>query len=154
MYAPAFGRSPPREGVSFLEEEGPVLVARQYLYNDEDEPPAPAIAAASSLCAHTGEDEDDSLAVVFSANTGAGRAHTPQRLNRTHTPQRLRSSSILHTAAAPVQQPPRGGEGRRQPLGRRKQRRWENDNLLGVEKFLRGRHAYEEGDAQHLTVRG
>lgn len=27
------------------------------------------------------------------------------------------------------------------------------DNLLGVEKFLRGRHAHEEGEAEHLTVR-
>eukprot|EP00903_Cladosiphon_okamuranus_P012159 g11406.t1 len=45
-----------------------------------------------------------------------------------------------------------GGEARRQPLGRRKQRRWDNDNLLGVERFLRGRHAHEEGEAQHLTV--
>lgn len=35
-----------------------------------------------------GEEEDDSLEVIFSAETGAGRAHTPQRLNRTHTPQR------------------------------------------------------------------
>lgn len=26
------------------------------------------------------------------------------------------------------------------------------DNLLGVEKFLRGRHAHEEGEAEHLTV--
>lgn len=32
--------------------------------------------------------EDDSLDVVFSADTGAGRAHTPQRLNRSNTPQR------------------------------------------------------------------
>ena len=26
------------------------------------------------------------------------------------------------------------------------------DNLLGVEKFLRGRHALEEGEAEHLTA--
>lgn len=26
------------------------------------------------------------------------------------------------------------------------------DNLLGVEKFLRGRHAHDEGEAAHLTV--
>ncbi|CAM9738051.1 unnamed protein product [Scytosiphon promiscuus] len=152
MYAPAFGRSPSREGVSFLEEEGPVLLARQYQTESPATAAVTAPAAASPRHAHTGEDEDDSLAVVFSANTGAGRAHTPQRLNRTHTPQRLRSSSILHTAPAPVQQVSREGEARRQPLGRRKQRRWENDNLLGVEKFLRGRHAHEEGEAEHLTV--
>lgn len=33
-------------------------------------------------------DEDDSLEVVPSSDTGDGRAHTPQRLNRTNTPQR------------------------------------------------------------------
>lgn len=33
-------------------------------------------------------DLDDSLDVVFSADTGAGRAHTPQRANRSNTPQR------------------------------------------------------------------
>lgn len=100
--------------------------------------------------------EDDSLDVVFSADTGAGRAHTPQRLNRSNTPQRPRSSSLLNIAPAPVHistASNRGGGGaRRQPLGRRKQRRWDNDNLIGVEKLLRGRHASEEGEAKHLTV--
>lgn len=33
-------------------------------------------------------DEDDSLEVVPSSDTGDGRAQTPQRLNRTNTPQR------------------------------------------------------------------
>ncbi|CBJ30357.1 expressed unknown protein [Ectocarpus siliculosus] len=154
MYAPAFGTSPPRE-------EAPVLIARHYETRDDRQRSPSHGGAVESVHHHpdgrTGhDDEDDSLAVVFSADTGAGRAHTPQRLNRTHTPQRLRPSSILHTAAAPVQQSSatrREGESRRQPAGRRKQRRWENDNLLGVEKFLRGRHAHEEGEAEHLTVK-
>jgi len=66
MYAPSSGSSPSL-GV------GPILVARR------EEAPVSHVMP---------EDEDDSLGVVFSANTGAGRAHTPQRLNRTHTPQR------------------------------------------------------------------
>ncbi|CAN0232546.1 unnamed protein product [Ectocarpus sp. 12 AP-2014] len=152
MYAPTFGPSPPRE------REAPVLIARHYETRDLQR--SPFHGGANESVHHDGrtrhDDEDDSLAVVFSADTGAGRAHTPQRLNRTHTPQRLRPSSILHTTAAPVQQSSvirREGESRRQPAGRRKQRRWENDNLLGVEKFLRGRHAHEEGEAEHLTVK-
>ena len=75
MYAPAFGRSPP--------SDGPFLVARHHGtqgVSDGD--------AMRSPDGHMREDEDDSLAVVFSADTGAGRAHTPQRMNRTHTPQR------------------------------------------------------------------
>lgn len=75
MYAPAFGRSPA--------QDGPLLVARHYgtdAVSDGDN--------SRRADVHTGEDEDDSLAVVFSADTGAGRAHTPQRMNRTHTPQR------------------------------------------------------------------
>ncbi|CAB1119158.1 unnamed protein product [Ectocarpus sp. CCAP 1310/34] len=153
MYAPAFGPSPPRE------REAPVLIARHYDTRD-DRQRSPSHGGAVESVHRDGrtghDDEDDSLAVVFSADTGAGRAHTPQRLNRTHTPQRLRPSSILHTTAAPVQRSSvvrREGESRRQPPGRRKQRRWENDNLLGVEKFLRGRHAHEEGEAEHLTVK-
>lgn len=70
MYAPAYGCSPP--------EDGPFLVARHYGTE----------GVSDGDNRHTGEDEDDSLAVVFSADTGAGRAHTPQRMNRTHTPQR------------------------------------------------------------------
>lgn len=62
MYTPAFGNSP---------SLGPILIARR-----------------DQVDSYVPEDEDDSLAVVFSADTGAGRAHTPQRLNRTHTPQR------------------------------------------------------------------
>lgn len=84
MYAPAFGRSPP--------QHGPFLVARHYGTGSPAESDGDIISAASAAAAvggvHTGEDEDDSLAVVFSADTGAGRAHTPQRMNRTHTPQR------------------------------------------------------------------
>ncbi|CAM9604536.1 unnamed protein product [Ectocarpus sp. 4 AP-2014] len=151
MYAPAFGPSPPRE------REAPVLIARHYEARDDRQRSHGGAVESVRHDGRTGhDDEDDSLAVVFSAETGAGRAHTPQRLNRTHTPQRLRPSSILHTAVAPVQQSSairRDGESRRQPAGRRKQRRWENDNLLGVEKFLRGRHAHEEGEAEHLTVK-
>ncbi|CAM9850205.1 unnamed protein product, partial [Ectocarpus sp. 13 AM-2016] len=152
MNAPTFGPSPPRE------REAPVLITRHYETGDVQSSPFHGEAIESvHPDGRTGhDDEDDSLAVVFSADTGAGRAHTPQRLNRTHTPQRLRPSSILHTTAAPVQQSSvirREGESRRQPAGRRKQRRWENDNLLGVEKFLRGRHAHEEGEAEHLTVK-
>eukprot|EP00904_Undaria_pinnatifida_P012368 jgi/Undpi1/8261/HiC_scaffold_25.g10731.m1 len=149
MYAPAIARSPARDGVAF--DEGPYLIKR---HGDGDDNSG---AVVEEVVARAGEEEeeDDSVAMVFSADTGAGRAHTPQRLNRTNTPQRRRSSGLIHTVAAPVQQAPAvrgGGEARRQPLGRRKQRRWENDNLLGVEKFLRGRHAHEEGEAEHLTV--
>ena len=72
MYAPAFGGSPSLG-------TGPILIARQ---QPDASPPA----------AHVPLDEDDSLSVVFSADTGAGRAHTPQRLNRTHTPQRWDSA--------------------------------------------------------------
>ncbi|CAM9250005.1 unnamed protein product, partial [Laminaria digitata] len=155
MYAPALGRSPARDGVAF-DEEGPHLIVRHD--DDDDDNSGRADAVVEEVVVHAGkeeEDADDSVAMVFSADTGAGRAHTPQRLNRTNTPQRRRSSGLIHTVAAPVQQAPPirgGGEARRQPLGRRKQRRWENDNLLGVEKFLRGRHAHEEGEAEHLTV--
>lgn len=45
------------------------------------------------------------------------------------TSRRLRPSSLLHMAVAPVQQSSAtrgGGDARRQPLGRRKQRRWDN----------------------------
>lgn len=88
MYAPAFGRSPPQDG-------GPLLVARRY-GTPEAEPgdgDLPEENNGRGGRRHTGEDEDDSLAVVFSADTGAGRAHTPQRMNRTHTPQRWVYSS-------------------------------------------------------------
>lgn len=85
MYAPAFGPSSPRE------REPPVLIARHYETRD-DRQRSPSNGRAVESVRHddrTGhDDEDDSLAVVFSADTGAGRAHTPQRLNRTHTPQR------------------------------------------------------------------
>ena len=46
-----------------------------------------------------------------------------------YTHDRRRSSGLIHTVAAPVQQAPAirgGGEARRHRLGRRKQRRWEN----------------------------
>lgn len=79
MYAPAFESSPLREGVSF--DEGPLLVARHGINNNTGD----GVAAVGD---RRGEDEDDSVALVFSADTGAGRAHTPQRLNRTGTPQR------------------------------------------------------------------
>ncbi len=82
-------------------------------------------------------DEYDSLRT--SGNTA--RKHMYHDQPPSHTSQssrrvachacRLRSSGFLHTAAAPVQllQPSAskgGGEAKRQPLGRRKQRRWEN----------------------------
>ncbi|CAM9394754.1 unnamed protein product [Pylaiella littoralis] len=168
MDVPAYGRSPPQEEAVSFAEDVPFLVARHdrtHWIEDSNSGRGPnnVVAAVEDITPRKGtttttlpgEEEDDSLAVVFSSDTGAGRAHTPQRLNRTHTPQRLRSSSFLHTAVAPVQQSSAtraGAETRRQPLGRRKQRRWENDNLLGVEKFLRGRHAHDEGEAAHLTV--
>lgn len=111
MDAPAYGRSPrPREEAVSFAEEGPFLVARHYYdyqaaHRAEHED---SVRAAASACSSIegdkipiqgsppppptatlpGEEEDDSLAVVFSSDTGAGRAHTPQRLNRTHTPQR------------------------------------------------------------------
>ncbi|CAN0229955.1 unnamed protein product [Ascophyllum nodosum] len=162
-------------GVSF--DEGPLLVARH------DPAPVAAAEDQDHTAIIVGQlyhpppdgprgggEADDSLETVASVNTGAGRAHTPLRGNRTHTPQSgetdtaartsthtysgPRSSSLLHTAAAPVQvATPRGeGDARRQPRGRRKQRRWENDNLIGVERFLRGRYSQEEGEASHLTV--
>lgn len=89
MYAPAFGRSPP--------EEGPFLVARHYGTPDEQAESHGDTNTSGVRGVHTGEDEDDSLAVVFSADTGAGRAHTPQRMNRTHTPQRWanKNSSLV-----------------------------------------------------------
>lgn len=115
MDAPAYGRSPPRqEAVSFA-EEGPTLVARHYYdyYGDgasgrtpsnndvgdvEEDSTTPKQGTTTTL---PGEEEDDSLAVVFSSDTGAGRAHTPQRLNRTHTPQRYdnRRAAVVTAAA-------------------------------------------------------
>lgn len=85
MYAPAFDRSLPRDGVAF--DEGPHLIAR---HDDADNNGGRGDAVVEEVMAHAGEDEDadDSVAMVFSADTGAGRAHTPQRLNRTNTPQR------------------------------------------------------------------
>lgn len=85
MYAPAFDRSRARDGVAF--DEGPYLIARP---DDADNSSGRGDAVVEDFVAHTREDEDadDSVAMVFSADTGAGRAHTPQRLNRTNTPQR------------------------------------------------------------------
>lgn len=81
MYAPAFARSSPYD-------DGAVLVARHYGTPEAVSDCGDVVAANIDRGVHNGEDEDDSLAVVFSADTGAGRAHTPQRMNRTHTPQR------------------------------------------------------------------
>lgn len=82
MYAPAIARSPARDGVAF--DEGPYLIKR---HGDGDDNSG---AVVEEVVARAGEEEeeDDSVAMVFSADTGAGRAHTPQRLNRTNTPQR------------------------------------------------------------------
>ena len=55
------------------------------------------------------------------------------------THDRRRSSGLIHTVAAPVQQAPAvrgGGEARRQPLGRRKQRRWENGEVATNNKLM------------------
>lgn len=90
MYANTFANSPSRDnsgsGVGFV-DEGPLLVARRFSNGTSG-----TITNNSSRSAPAtlmrGEEEDDSVGIVFSANTGAGRAHTPQRLNRTNTPQR------------------------------------------------------------------
>lgn len=86
MYAPASEPSPPRDETPFA--EGPFLVGRHYSSSitaqlDQD------LGSSSVVGVQGREDEDDSVAMVFSADTGAGRAHTPQRMNRTNTPQRL-----------------------------------------------------------------
>ena len=93
MYAPAFDRSRPRDGVAF--DEGPYLIAR---HDDADNSSGRGDAVFEEVVAHAGEDEDadDSVAMVFSADTGAGRAHTPQRLNRTNTPQRYALLLLLY----------------------------------------------------------
>lgn len=77
-------------GVGFV-DEGPRLVARHFSNGTSDgtiitENNSSSNGAAAA--AMHGEEEDDSVGLVFSADTGAGRAHTPQRLNRTNTPQR------------------------------------------------------------------
>ena len=84
MFATTFDRSTARDGVAF--DEGPHLIARHAdAYNSNGKGDA-----AVEVLTHAREDDDvdDSVAMVFSADTGAGRAHTPQRLNRTNTPQR------------------------------------------------------------------
>lgn len=94
MYAPAFGRSPARDGVAF-DEEGPHLIVRHD--DDDDDNSGRADAVVEEVVVHAGkeeEDADDSVAMVFSADTGAGRAHTPQRLNRTNTPQRYECDTV------------------------------------------------------------
>lgn len=108
MDVPAYGRSPPREEAVSFAEEIPFLVARHdrtHWIEDSNSGRGPnnVVAAVEDITPRKGtttttlpgEEEDDSLAVVFSSDTGAGRAHTPQRLNRTHTPQRYDSVFIL-----------------------------------------------------------
>lgn len=90
MYANTFENSPARDnngsGVGFV-DEGPVLVARR-LPNDGTSGTITNNNRNAAATRMRGEEEDDSVGIVFSADTGAGRAHTPQRLNRTNTPQR------------------------------------------------------------------
>lgn len=98
MSASAFERGPRRESVSF--DDGPLLVAQRQSSKvlcssgaqiRDATGTAPGVDVVGP---HDHEDEDDSVAIVFSGDTGAGRAHTPQRLNRTNTPQR--SVSVRH----------------------------------------------------------
>lgn len=70
--------------------------------------------------------------VVMSIYTAlSGTSHSPcivQRTSRHFLPQCCVSDALLYL------------------------KRLDPDNLIGVETFLRGRHAYEEGEAAHLTV--
>lgn len=90
MYAPAFERSPAKDGVAF--DEGPHLIER---HGHDDDNSSGAVVEEVVARAGGQEEEDDSVAMVFSADTGAGRAHTPQRLNRTNTPQRYVRDGII-----------------------------------------------------------
>ncbi|KAG5192352.1 hypothetical protein JKP88DRAFT_351961 [Tribonema minus] len=90
-------------------------------YSPPDPPPAP----------RDPDDDDDSLAPVPSTATGAGRASTPVRVSgsRAVTPQRA-------VYAAPIAAAQEGRPS--QHRGRRRQRRWANDNFFGIHKAISG----------------
>ena len=76
--------------------------------------------------------EEGPLCPKLPTNSGEGRAHTPQKISRL---TRRRASPLARESTLRARKVTMQTERRKKKMGRRKERRWENDNLLKNQSF-------------------